>query len=48
MASTFVNALFVISLLLPPAVVAMGLVFLGWPTRQPRMSSTTAKQAHAH
>jgi hypothetical protein len=48
MASTFVDALFVISFVLPPAVVAIGLVFLAWPARQPRTLSATAKQAHAH
>jgi ABC-type molybdate transport system permease subunit len=44
---TLVNALFVISLVLPPAVVAIGLVLLAWPRRQPVMSRA-AEQAHAH
>jgi len=48
MASTLVNALFVVSFVLPPAVVALGLVFLAWPRKQQGPSSVAAKQAHAH
>jgi hypothetical protein len=48
MPSTVVNALFVVSSVLPPAVVALGLVFLAWPGKQQGTSTAAAKPAHAH
>jgi hypothetical protein len=48
MPSTVINALFVISFFLPPAVVVVGLLFLAWPRRRQGASRATVKHAHAH
>jgi hypothetical protein len=48
MPSTVIDALFVISFFLPPAVVVVGLLFLAWPRRRQGASRATVKHAHAH
>jgi len=47
MSTALVNALFAISLVVPPAAVVLGMLLLAWPTGR-RNTAPLAFPGHAH